>query len=83
MQRSVEVPRAETAGAEAWKHGADELAKRRRVHGVELVLRAVADVVVVERAARKTHTLRRLVVLQQPLHLPASNANKLLTHTRI
>ncbi len=63
------VPGAEASGPEAHEHGADEFAKGGGVHGFQLGLLAVQEVMTVESTARKTHTFSRLVVIHQPLHL--------------
>jgi len=65
----VSIPGAKTASSKARKNRADEFSEWRWIHWVQLVLSAVADVVVVQRAAWKAHTLRCLIVLQQPLDL--------------
>ena len=67
------TPGAQPPGAQSKEDGTYQLSKRGRVHGVHLLLLAVAQVVVVEGAARQTHALRRLVVVYQPLHLQAAN----------
>lgn len=66
---SVYVPGAKSAGPETNEHGTDEFAKRGGIDGLQLGLLTVQQVVIVQCAARQTHTLCLLIVIQQPLHL--------------
>ena len=63
------LPRAKTSGSKAEENGTDELSERGRVHGVQFVLIAMPQVMVVQGAARQTHALGGLVVIHQPLNL--------------
>lgn len=65
----MRIPGAESACPQANEHGADEFAEGGGVDGLEFGLLTVQQVVIVQRAARQTHTLRLLIVIQQPLHL--------------
>ena len=71
-----QVPGAQPACAEAHEHRADQLAEGGGVDGVQLLLLAVAQVVVVQGAAGQAHALRRLVVVQQPLELKLDTHNQ-------
>lgn len=71
---SMIVPGAETSGPEAHEHGADEFAKGGGVHGFQLGLLAVQEVMTVESTARKTYTFSCLVVIHQPLHLKTEDS---------
>lgn len=75
------VPRAGVAGTAVYapgpqppspqphEHRADQLPEGRGVHGVQLVLLAVPEVVAVQGAPGQAHALGRLVIVQQPLEL--------------
>ena len=65
----TDPPGAQPPRPQAHEHGADQLPKGGRVHGVQLVLLAVAKVVVVERTSGETHAFRGFVIIQEPLEL--------------
>ena len=71
-----QVPGAQPARSEAHEHRADQLAKRGGIDGVQLLLLTVAQVVVVQGAPGQAYTLRRLVVVQQPLELKLDTHNQ-------
>ena len=71
------IPRSKSTRSQTEKDGANKLAERRRVHGVDLLFLAVAQVVIVERAARQTHAFRRLVVVNKPLNLNGTRSRQL------
>lgn len=58
------VPGAESAGPQANEHGADEFAEGGGIDGLQLGLLTVQQVVIIQRAARQTHTLCLLIVIQ-------------------
>lgn len=58
------VPGAESAGPEANEHGANEFAEGGGVDGLQFGLLTVQQVVIVQRAARQTHTLCFLIIIQ-------------------
>ena len=67
--KGADSPGAQASGAKPHEDGADELAKGGGVDRVQLLVLAVAHVVVIEGGARQAHALRRLVVVQEPLQL--------------
>lgn len=65
----VTVPGAKPASTKAEEDATYQLAEAGRIHRVEFVVIAVPQVVAVHGTPRQRYTLRRLVVLQQPLDL--------------
>lgn len=63
------VPGAEAAGPQAHEDGADELAEGGCVDRIQFLFLTVPQVMVIQGAARQAHSLRCLVVVQQPLQL--------------
>lgn len=63
------VPRSKSAGPEAHEDGANEFAEGGCVDWIQFLLLTVAQVMVVEGTAGQTHSLRCLVVVQEPLKL--------------
>lgn len=63
------VPGAEAAGPQAHEDRADELAEGSRVDWIQFLFLTVPQVMVVQGAPGQAHSLRRLVVIQQPLQL--------------
>jgi hypothetical protein len=51
------------------EHGADQLPEGSGIHGVQLVLLAVPEVMVVQRTSGQTHAFGSFVIVQQPLQL--------------
>lgn len=65
----TDPPGTQPPRPQAHEHGADQLPKGGRVHGVQLVFLAVAKVVVVERTSGETHAFCGFVIIQEPLEL--------------
>lgn len=63
------LPGAEAAGPQAHEDGADEFPKGGGVDRIQFLLLTVPQVMVIEWAPGQAHSLRRLVVVQQPLQL--------------
>ena len=63
------VPGAEAAGPQAHEDRANELAEGSRVDWIQFLFLTVPQVMVVQGAPGQAHTLRCLVVIQQPLQL--------------
>ena len=59
--------RAQTTRSQAQKHRPDHLAKRSRIDGLDLLLGAMMQVVVVKSAATQTAALSRLKVINEPV----------------
>lgn len=63
------VPGAEAAGPQAHEHGADELAEGGCIDQIQFLFLTVPQVMVIQGAAGQAHSLRCLIVVQQPLQL--------------
>lgn len=68
-KRRRRSPGPQASCAESHENGADEFSERCSIDGIQFLLLAVAQIVIVESGPREAHALCRLVVVQQPLEL--------------
>lgn len=84
--KEMRLPRPQASCTESHENGADEFSKRCSIDGIQFLLLAVAQVVVVESGSWETHALCCLIVVQQPLELRGDESLESLSqeiHRRI